>query len=227
MATLETMPAETQLRIFRQLLPKDLDQLRGKDLASARLICRSLRNAATEIFFERHIILLWKVRGVYIESPSVRLLSRNPELAALVKSVWVALASASPAWLERKAAFNFSGTPDPDVAKTKELAYKCTHMWLYRDDDNEPQGLDDYDELLNECRAKEDFTLAQYKAIEEYHDQFIKPGVYNDLYNDPVPEGVLEVLLIKRLRLLPNVQQVRFASPKISRTLFYQERLGF
>lgn len=167
--SLDSMPAETQLHIFRLLLPDDLDQLRGEDLANVRLTCKAVHAAATEVFFERRIILLWKENGIYVESPSVKLLYSRPDLAALVKSVWVALAAAEPEWLSKKAAFDHFAEPTP--TKTLELAYKSTYMWLYEKAEEEDDFfVYDDDELFDDCRAEEDFTPAQYEAIREYHD---------------------------------------------------------
>jgi hypothetical protein len=89
---LTAMPAEIQLHIFRFLLPQTLDALRGKDLANVRLTCKGLHAAATDVFFERHGLVLWIGYGTVYVPDSTLQLCKRPDLAVLVKSVWMAIA---------------------------------------------------------------------------------------------------------------------------------------
>jgi hypothetical protein len=93
---LTAMPAEIQLHIFRFLLPQTLDILRGKDLANVRLTCKSVHAAATDVFFERHGLILWIGYGTVYVPDSTLQLCKRPDLAVLVKSVWIAIAISAP-----------------------------------------------------------------------------------------------------------------------------------
>jgi hypothetical protein len=57
-ASLDAMPPETQLHIFRSLLPKDPDDIDRDDLGALRLIFKALTAAATEVYFERYFLLV-------------------------------------------------------------------------------------------------------------------------------------------------------------------------
>jgi hypothetical protein len=74
----------------------NLYDVRGKDLANVRLVCKALHSAATESSFERHFPLLMREDGNFIETPSMKLLRERPDLAVLVKSVWIAIAVQFP-----------------------------------------------------------------------------------------------------------------------------------
>jgi hypothetical protein len=81
--------------------------------------------------------------------------------------------------------------------------------------------------VLKESRAKEDFTLAQYNAIRQYHHRFVTPSAYTGYYETPAAHHNMESLLTKNLCILPNLRYMRFARPPIMRTPFYHERYSY
>ncbi|KAF2825852.1 hypothetical protein CC86DRAFT_407103 [Ophiobolus disseminans] len=113
-ASLDALPPELQLNIFRSLLPEDVDDLDRTDLGKLRSVCKSIHPSATEIFFERYYMLVRKKNDIYVESRSFQLLRDNPRLALLVRCVWIAVAATGPKWLRQQAAFGYWGTPTED-----------------------------------------------------------------------------------------------------------------
>jgi hypothetical protein len=112
MASLDAVPVEIQLNIFRRLVPEDSNEVERDDLASLRLTCTALRAAATEVYFQDFYLLLRKEDNVFVESRSFQQLLKKPHLAALVQRVWIALAAAEPDWLRQASAFGHFCVPD-------------------------------------------------------------------------------------------------------------------
>lgn len=105
--SLDALPVELQLNIFRSFLPQDdLDEIDRTDLVNLRLVCKSVHASASVIFFERSYMLLRMKDNVYVEPGSFRQLRKNSETAARVKHLWVASAAADPDWLKERAAFD-------------------------------------------------------------------------------------------------------------------------
>jgi hypothetical protein len=221
--SLDTMPAELQLNVFRLLLPHP-DETERPDLADLRLTCKSVLSSATDVFFERYYLLLRKENDIYVEPRSFQLLRKHPRYAALVRTVWIALAIAPPGWLRQQAAF---GHGDATGDTTLNLAYKATDMYIWDSDCDSRFELDMEEEILEECRKDEDFTPEQYESIREYHQDFVALPSYDLEYQHPISSHALEVVLTKRLRILPNARNVRLAPPPITQTPFYTERLDF
>jgi hypothetical protein len=70
--------------------------MQGKDIASARLVCKDVCAAATDVLFERHGLILWIGGGTVYVPESTLQLCKRPDLAALVKSLWITLAIHDP-----------------------------------------------------------------------------------------------------------------------------------
>jgi hypothetical protein len=211
----DTLPAETQLSIFHLLLPEDPNEKDRSDLGKLRLTCKALRPTATELYFESYYMLLRKQGNIYVQPRSLQLLREEPHLAGLVLNVWIAAAAAEPAWLRMQAAF---GHYTPDEETTLDLAYIATDMCPTREDEH------NFSMDIAAFREVEDFSEEQYNVIREYYQTFIAPPAYDHTYGKLLSARTLQVLLSKRLRLLPNVRQVRIIRPPITQTPFYDER---
>jgi hypothetical protein len=124
--------------------------------------------SATEVFFERYYMLLQKEDDIHVESKSFRLLRENSRLSALVRHVWIAVATVSPSWLRWQATFGRDSSPNEDT--TMRLAYETIEVYKTQfavacqsDEDL------DMRKVLDECRMFQDFTADQYNAIRKYH----------------------------------------------------------
>jgi hypothetical protein len=222
MATsLDAMPVETQLQIFRSLLPVDLDNPDRSALASLRLTCKAVKAAATEVYFERYYLLVRREGSAYVQTLSWELLFQRPDLAALVRSVWIALAAADRDWLRKQAAFGHHTVPDEE--KTLELAYRATDMYTFA----KYRGDESLSDDVRRCRLVKDFLSAQYSIIREYHQLFIAPHEYSNKYREIVSHSTLDTFLRRWLQILPNAHHVRLVRPPIVHTPFYTERYNF
>lgn len=160
--------------------------------------------------------------GVYQESRSLRLLLLRPDLAKLVRTVWIALAAAPPEWLRRQAAFGHYEVPDEDT--TLQLAYKATDMYPYVEDADEYEELRD---LIEEARQDHDFTPDQYVTIRQYYQQHIAAPTYLHEYEMPTSPRNMEVMPLQRLRIMPNLRHARLVRPRINETQFYTQRYSY
>lgn len=220
-ASLDGLPAETQLQIFHLLVPEDPNNPERRDLANLRLTCKALRACATSVYFEHYYLLIRKEEDIYVEPRSHQLFLQRPDLAALVKAVWIAYAAAKPEWLRRQSAFGYDKIPTEDEAL--EAAYMSTDMYRWPEDMiNVTQG-----EVLDLCRKFSNFSPAEYESIREYYRIYIASDAYMHEYGLPNSIDTLTILLRKRLRVLPNFGQVRIARPPVAHTPFYTERYEF
>jgi hypothetical protein len=221
MASLDAVPVEIQLNIFRRLVPEDSNEVERDDLASLRLTCTALRAAATEVYFQDFYLLLRKEDNVFVESRSFRQLLKKPHLAALVQRVWIALAAAEPDWLRQASAFGHCYITDEVTAL--EAAYKATDMYKYKDLDGYSSSGDE----VEECKEEEDFTSEQCDTIRQYYRRFIQFPAWENQYSLPVTSSAMEVVIKKRLRSLLNLRHLRVVRPLIKQTPFFEERFAF
>jgi hypothetical protein len=175
-------------------------------------MCKALKPCATELFFESYDLLLRKEGGAYVQSRSIQLLREKPDLAKLVRRVWIALAAATPQWLRERAAFSYYTVPSEDTAL--ELAYMTTSMHSYGKE-KEDEDEEDYwymGDYINEDRKAKDFTQKQYQTIREYYANYVAPPAYANQYEGPISVWTLEVLLAKHLRIFSRHLSIVSAS---------------
>lgn len=229
-ASLDGLPAETQLAIFQLLVPEDPNNPERRDLANLRLTCKALLACATEVYFEHHYMLIRQQGDIYYQPRAYELFLQQPELAAMVKTVWVAHAVATPDWLRRQAGFCHFEVPNEE--ESLKLAYMATPMFHSLPDtcvesDDTDDGDFDYDYQFQLCREDADFTAAQYKSIKKYYRQYIARPAYLGYYGTPSTRDSLKTLLEKRLRTFPTLNHLRFVRPPIAQTPFHEERYAF
>lgn len=79
-------------------------------------------------------------------------------------------------------------------------------MYLYGKHGEEYEFIGDE---VEECRKEQDFTPEQYDTIRRYYRGFVASPAYANKYGMPASAQMIEVLLIKRLRVMPNLHHVR------------------